>query len=254
MLIDTHAHLYLEEFNNDLEQVIDRARDAGLEHILLPNISEAYIPAMNRLRDEYPGFFHSMIGLHPGSVKEDFEAELETVRQELQKGGYVAVGEIGTDLYWDVTFKEQQVIAFEKQISWALEFDLPIVIHARNSMELTIDIVEKMHNGVLKGVFHCFTGTMKEAERITGMGFYLGIGGVSTYKNSGLNEILEKVSLDHILLETDAPYLPPVPFRGKRNESSYIVKVAENIASLRGNSLEEVAEKTTENARILFRI
>lgn len=252
MFIDTHAHLYLEEFREDIDQVVKNAKNAGISRILLPNISAAYIEPMNRLRHDYPKMFSSMMGLHPGSVGANFEEELQVVYAELQTGSYIAVGEIGTDLYWDITFKEQQIIAFERQISWAKELDLPIVIHARNSMELTIDTVAKMHNGKLCGVFHCFTGTVNEAEKIIEMGFYLGIGGVATYKNSGLNDVIRQIPLDHLVLETDAPYLPPVPFRGKRNESSYLVKVAEHIAGVKNCRLDEVAEITTKNAGLIF--
>lgn len=254
MYIDTHAHLYLEEFNEDIDTVVENAKHAGIQQILLPNISASYIEPMNRLKSAYPELFKTMIGLHPGSVGEDFETELDVVYKELQSGSYIAVGEIGTDLYWDVTYKDQQLIAFERQLVWAKEFSLPVVIHARNSMELTIDSVSRQQNGLLSGVFHCFTGTVEEAEKIIEMGFYLGIGGVSTYKNSGLNEVLKQIGLEHLVLETDSPYLPPVPYRGKRNESSYMVMVAEHLAGVKGVSLEEVAARTTENARKLFKV
>ncbi|HAQ37358.1 MAG TPA: hydrolase TatD, partial [Saprospirales bacterium] len=220
MYIDTHAHLYLEDFNEDIETVVENAKHAGIQQILLPNISASYIEPMNRLQKAYPELFRTMIGLHPGSVREDFETELDVVYKELQSGSYIAVGEIGTDLYWDVTYKDQQMIAFERQLNWAREFNLPVVIHARNSMGLTIETVFKQQNGFMSGVFHCFSGTLEEAEQIIGMGFYLGIGGVCTYKNSGLNEVLLQIGLEHLVLETDSPYLPPVPYRGKRNESS----------------------------------
>lgn len=254
MFIDTHAHLYLEEFKDDIDQVVENAENAGIGRILMPNISSEYIGPMNRLKDQYPRLLSSMMGLHPGSVGPDFENELKTVYHELQTGSYIAVGEIGTDLYWDTTYREEQIIAFERQIKWAMEMELPIVIHARNSMELTIDTVEKMHNGHLSGVFHCFTGTIQEAERIIGMGFYLGIGGVATYKNSGLNDVLRAISLDHLVLETDAPYLPPVPHRGKRNESSYLVKIAGHISEVKQCSLYEVETRTTANATRLFKL
>lgn len=254
MYIDTHAHLYLEEFKDDIDQVVENAEIAGIGRILMPNISSEYTRPMNRLKDQYPRLLCSMMGLHPGSVGPDFENELKIVYNELQTGSYIAVGEIGTDLYWDTTYREEQIIAFERQIRWAMEMELPIVIHARNSMELTIDIVEKMQNGHLSGVFHCFTGTSEEAERIIGMGFYLGIGGVATYKNSGLNDVLRAISLDHLVLETDAPYLPPVPHRGKRNESSYLVKIAGHIAGVKQCSMHEVENRTTANATRLFKL
>jgi TatD DNase family protein len=252
MYIDTHAHLYLKHFSEDIDRVVYNARKKGIQQIYLPNIDSGSTSYMNDLTARFPEMFASMMGVHPGSVKADFEKELEHVHEELSKGGYVAVGEIGTDLYWDKSFKDQQIVAFEQQIKWALKFDLPIVIHARDSMDLTIDIVEKMQNGSLRGVFHCFTGSLGQAERIMDLGFYMGIGGVLTYKKSGLKQVISEVPLESLVLETDAPFLPPVPHRGKRNESAYIPIIAQHLADTLRVPVQEVAEVTTATALNLF--
>jgi TatD DNase family protein len=254
MYIDTHSHLYLKQFKEDIEAVVDRAKKKGVEHVCLPNIDQGTTKYMLDLESRFPGFFSSMMGVHPGSVKEDFELELEHVYKELSTGKYVAVGEIGTDLYWDKSFKEQQVVAFEQQIQWALQFNLPIVIHARESMDLTIDIVERNQNGSLAGVFHCFTGTPGQAERIMDLGFFMGIGGVLTYPKAGLKEVVSAIPIEHLVLETDAPFLPPVPHRGKRNESAYVPIIAQHLADTLRMSVQEVAEITTENAKNLFKL
>jgi TatD DNase family protein len=254
MYIDTHSHLYLKQFKDDIEKVVHKAQNKGVKKVFLPNIDRSTTSYMLALEKRFPTFFSSMMGVHPGSIKEDFEGELEHVHEELAKGTYAAVGEIGTDLYWDKRFKEQQVIAFEQQIKWALEFDLPIVIHARDSMDLTIDIVEKYQNGRLRGVFHCFTGDLEQAERIMDLDFFMGIGGVLTYKKSGLKEVVRDIPLDHLVLETDSPFLPPVPHRGKRNESAYIPIIAQHLADTLRLTVQEVAQGTTENAERLFSI
>lgn len=252
MYIDTHAHLYLSHFKDDIVKVMDDALAKGVEHIYLPNIDRHSTPFMKALRAKFPDMCSCMMGVHPGSVREDFEEELKHVEHELRTGDYVAVGEIGTDLYWDQSYRDQQEIAFEQQIQWALQYDLPIVIHARESLDWTIELVEKNQNGKLKGIFHCFTGHAGQAERIMELGFLMGIGGVLTYKNSVLAKILGEIPLDYLVLETDAPFLPPVPHRGRRNESAFIPIIAQHLALAKRCGIQEVAEVTTENAKRLF--
>ena len=251
-LIDTHCHLYVKTFRSDIAQVIERAEDEGIFRFYLPAIDSEEIPAMLELESKYPGKCKAMMGLHPCSVKDNYREELAIVADWLGKRAFAAVGEIGLDYYWDKTHVDQQKQAFHEQIGWALQYKLPIVIHSRESMDDCISIVQEHQRGDLGGIFHCFTGDLASARKIIDTGFYLGIGGVLTYKNSGLAEVLNDISLEHIILETDAPYLTPVPFRGKRNESSYIKYVAEKLAEVKGVSKEEVAEITTANALKIF--
>lgn len=253
-LIDTHSHLFVEEFNADIQAVLERCKLQQIKAVVLPNINEESVRAMNLLaqKSEDDLQLFSAIGLHPCEVKEDVQAQLQFFKGELSKGDYVAIGETGLDYYWDVSLKPQQIISFQTQIEWSVEKELPIIIHSRNSTDDCIELV-KNSNGKAKGVFHCFSGSLEQAEAIISMGFYLGIGGVITYKNSkALNEVVKYLNLDHMVLETDSPYLPPVPHRGKRNESSYVSLVAQHIALLKGVSIEEVAEITTKNAEKLF--
>jgi TatD DNase family protein len=250
--VDSHAHLYMEEFTEDRTAVMQRAMDAGVDQVFLPNIDSSTVDAMLGLEKEFPEMAHPMMGLHPCSVKETAEAELQMVKGWLAKRTFAAVGEIGLDFYWDVTFKEQQMAAFSTQIDWALRYGLPIVIHSRASTRECIDIVRSKQNGELKGVFHCFSGTMEEAREIMDLGFYLGIGGVVTFKKSTLPELLKDIAVEHLLLETDAPYLAPTPHRGGRNESAYIPLVAGRVAAAKGLTVEEVGDVTTANARKLF--
>lgn len=251
-MIDTHTHLYSDTFEQDIDQVIQRAVSHGVAKFYLPAIDSETHEAMVALEEKYPGRCVSMMGLHPCSVKENFREELEICRQWLKKRKFVAIGEIGLDYYWDTSFKNQQQEAFEIQIGWALEFRIPIVIHSRNSMEETISTIEKYKGRGLRGIFHCFTGDSSQAERIVENGFYLGIGGVVTYKNGGLDKSLENIGLEHLVLETDSPYLSPVPYRGKRNESSYLVHVAEKLAILKRTTVQEVDRITTANAQNIF--
>ena len=253
-LIDTHVHLYEKRFESDLESVLENARQNGLCKLLMPNVDAASIEPMNRIARENPGFCYPMIGLHPCYVAQDFETQLEVVEKELSKNQYVAVGEIGLDLYWDNTFFEQQKIAFATQTKWAMQHQLPIAIHSREATDEAIALLTPLVSPQLRGVFHCFTGTVAQAQEIVAMGFYLGIGGVVTYKNGGLDQVLPHIPLEKIVLETDAPYLAPVPHRGKRNESSYLPYIAHKVAEIYGTSTEQVAEMTTYNAEKLFKL
>lgn len=251
-LIDTHCHLYGQEFAQDIQAVIERAENEGVQQFYLPAVDSEVLAAMLQLEQDFPGKCFAMMGLHPCSVKEDYKQELALVGEWLGKRPFKAVGEIGLDYYWDKTFVEAQHLAFHQQIEWALQYQLPIVIHSRESMADCIRIVQEHQKGNLRGIFHCFTGTLEEAQQIIDLGFYLGIGGVITYKNTHLREVLKGVSMDHIVLETDAPYLTPVPFRGKRNESSYLKYIVEKVAEVKEIPIEEAAAITSANAKKIF--
>lgn len=253
VLIDTHTHLYLPEFEQDRDAMLQRAFDAGVEACYLPGIDSRVIGDMLALEASYPGQLHAMMGLHPCSVKEDFEKELDIARNWLDKRHFCAIGEIGIDLYWDKTTLAIQVEAFRRQIAWAKELELPIVIHSRESTELILEILQEEKDEKLKGIMHCFTGTMEQADLAHSLGFFLGIGGVATYKNAGLDKILEAMPLEWIVLETDSPYLTPVPFRGKRNESAFVRLVAEKVAAIKSIDLQTVASVTTSNAKNIFK-
>lgn len=252
-LIDTHCHLYLSDFEPDRPAIMNRAREAGVSKMYLPAIDSTELERLLALEKAFPAECIAMMGLHPCSVKENYEEELRLVETQLKQRQFAAVGEIGLDFYWDVSFTVQQYNAFRRQIAWAKELDLPIVIHSRNSIDDCIRVVSENQDGRLKGIFHCFSGSQNQAMQIIDIGFYLGIGGVITYKNAGLAEVLKDISLENMVLETDAPYLTPVPFRGKRNESSYIKYVAQKLADVKGVSIEEVAAITTANAQNIFR-
>lgn len=232
--------------------MLEKAEKEGVSKILMPAIDSSTHTVMLELEEERPLTCISMIGLHPCSVKENYLFELKIVRDYLEKRSFKAVGEIGLDFYWDKTFTEQQYAAFNQQIEWALHFDLPIVIHSRNSTDECIEVVSKHQKGKLRGVFHCFSGDIVQAKRVIDLGFYLGIGGVVTFKNSGLDKVMEEIPLEHVVLETDAPYLAPVPFRGKRNEPAYLKYVAEKLAGIKNVEIDEVAKITTDNAEKLF--
>jgi TatD DNase family protein len=254
ILIDTHTHLYLEEFDSDLSEVIKRAQEVDVNYFVVPNIDSTSVDAMMNLCKDYPNICFPAIGLHPGSVKENYLDELQIVESWLEKEKFVAIGEMGIDLYWDKTFLNQQVEAFKFQLLIANKYDLPVIIHSRNALNEIIQILnDKIFKGI-KVLFHCFPGSLEQAVYLTKKGYKLGIGGVVTYKNSGLARIVKELPLEHIVLETDAPYLPPVPFRGQRNESAYIRTIAEFIADLRSCPLDEVAQITTANAQELFKI
>lgn len=249
ILIDTHAHIYLPEFDEDREKIIAAAEEAGVGAIYLPAIDSATHERMLDAEKRFP-VCRSMMGLHPCSVKEDFSAEIKIVESYLRQRKFIAVGEIGLDFYWDKTFVQQQYDAFRQQIVLALKYNLPIVIHSRNAIDECIDVVAQYPG--LRGVFHCFSGDAAQAKKIIELNFTLGIGGVVTFKNGGLDKVLPQIGLSHLILETDSPYLAPVPYRGKRNEPAYSKIVAEKIASLLNLSLEEVALTTTQNAEKLF--
>ena len=254
--IDTHSHLYSSKFDQDREKVIKDAINLGVEKFLLPNISSKYTKRMNDLCAEFPDNCFPMMGLHPCDVNSaSYERELQHVKEELEKEKYIAVGEIGLDLYWDKSTLGLQKKAFIFQIELAKKLQLPIAIHVRNSFSEAIEIIESLNDENLRGVFHCFTGDIKDAKRVVNLGdFYLGIGGVLTFKNSGLETTVKKIDIKHLILETDSPYLAPTPYRGKRNESKYIITIAERLAEIHSLELSEVAEITTKNAKILFRI
>ncbi len=252
MLIDTHAHLYLKQFSEDRNEMMQRAFDQGVERVYLPNIDSRTTESMLSLEAAYPDHCFAMMGLHPCSVKENYKEELGHVREWLWKRDFCAVGEIGIDLYWDKQFYKQQVEAFQQQMEWAKTLDKPIVIHCRESMDITIDLVRQAKTKHLRGIFHCFGGSIEQAKAIIDLGFFLGIGGVLTYKKAGLDQVLPHLPLDSIVLETDSPYLSPVPFRGKRNESAYIHQIATKLASLYSVSFEEISQKTSANALAVF--
>jgi TatD DNase family protein len=252
MFVDTHSHIYSEEFSTDRNDVIDRAMKAGINKIILPNIDSSTIKPMLDLADSNPLLFIPLIGLHPTSVKEDFRKELQIIEYWFEKRKFSGIGEIGIDLYWDKTFINEQIETFRIQIGWAKKWRIPIVIHVRDSFEEVFVVLEKEKDDSLKGVFHSFTGSADQASMVIDLGFKIGIGGIVTFKNSGLDQIVKQIGLQHILLETDSPFLAPVPHRGRRNESAYITDVASKIALLHRTTVEEVARITTQNAQQLF--
>ena len=250
--IDSHTHLYLSEFAQDIDTAMLRAENEGVKKIFLPAIDSLHHKEMFLLEEKYSKICFAMMGLHPCSVKENYLDELKLVETQLKKRKFAAIGEIGLDFYWDKTFATQQYNAFEQQMQWALDYNHTINIHTRNATQETIDRVKPFANKGLRGTFHCFGGTIETAKQIMNMNFLMGIGGVVTYKRSGLEETLKEVPLEYLVLETDAPYLTPVPYRGKRNESSYIKIIAQKIAEIKNVSIEEVAKITTENAEKIY--
>jgi len=253
-LIDSHCHLYVPDFAADINEVIKRAKNAGIKRFYLPAIDRESESLLFDLESRFPGECFAMQGLHPCSVKGDFSEELKRVETSLSLRKFAAVGETGLDFYWDRSFESRQYQAFHQQIEWALHYALPIVIHSRQSIEQTIAVVREHQKGSLNGIFHCFNEDEQSAREIIALGFYLGIGGTVTYKNSKLPEVLKNIPLENIVLETDAPYLPPVPFRGKRNESSYIRYVAQKLAEIKEVDVETVATITTANALKIFAV
>ncbi len=252
-IIDTHSHLFAEEFDEDRDDVIQRAKDAGVEKIILPNIDKNTLGRMLDMEEKYPNYCYSAVGLHPEGVNENYEQDLLFVKEELKRRKYIAVGEIGIDLYWDKTYREEQIKAFQTQIEWALEYDLPIIVHLRDSFDEIYSVLKLFKGKGLRGVVHSFTGTVEEARKIIGLGgFKLGINGIVTFKNSGLDKVVKEIPIENILIETDSPYLTPTPFRGKRNESAYVALVRDKLAEIYSISIENVNEITTKSAEELF--
>lgn len=253
-MIDTHSHLYLPEFEEDIQAVIDRCKTVGIGKVYLPAIDSSTHEAMMYLAESQPGYCIPMMGLHPCYVTADYQQEIRLVESWLEKQPFAAIGEIGLDFYHSTEFKQEQIDVFVHQMNLAMHHDLPIVIHSRSSMDECIKLIIEHGKGRIKGIFHCFGGDERQARKIIDLGFMLGIGGVLTYKNAGLAKVLESLPLDALVLETDSPYLTPVPFRGKRNESSYLTYVAAKIAEIKGVTIEEVADATTNNSKKIFRL
>mgnify|MGYP001080074405 CR=1 FL=1 len=251
-LVDSHAHIYDQKFNNDLDEIIQKCKKEGVERIFMPNIDPDSIDAMLEVESNHPDFCIPMMGLHPGSVNEDFREKLQVTEEWLHKRKFAAIGEAGLDLYWDDSYIEQQKQTLEIQIQWAKSFRLPIVLHFREAFDETFKLIEKHQDGNLNGVFHCFTGTVEEAKKITGLNFKLGIGGVLTFKKSDLGEVLKEISLQHLLLETDSPYLAPAPFRGKRNDPSKLRIIAEKLGETYQEDVATIGKITSENSYALF--
>ncbi|MBD1574527.1 TatD family hydrolase [Vibrio sp. S17_S38] len=253
-MIDSHAHIYATEFDEDRDQVVERALSIGIEKILLPNIDLESIAPMLATEARYPDVCHSMMGLHPCYVNDNIEHDLAIIRQWFNQHKFIAVGEIGIDLYWDKTYQQQQEFAFRTQLQWAKELNLPVVIHTRDSIDQTLEILKQEQDGSLRGVFHCFGGSLAQAEAINQLGFHLGLGGVSTFKNGGMDNVIPHLDLDFVILETDCPYLAPTPHRGKRNEPFFMELVAQRVADLREMSLSEVSQITSKNTKLLFNL
>lgn len=254
ILVDTHTHLYSSQFDDDLEAVIGRAIENGVERMLLPNIDRSSTDALWNVVNTFPERCFPMMGLHPCSVNETYKDELDHVEKELATGRYIAVGEIGIDLYWDKTYVNEQVTAFGQQMNWAKELNLPVAIHCRESFDEIFASVEKVQDGRLRGVLHCFTGTEEQARKCIDLGLHLGLGGVLTFKKSGIDAAIKDIPMEWLVLETDSPYLAPTPYRGKRNESAYTKLVAEKLAEVKEMTLDEVAAITTKNAEQLFNL
>ncbi|MBE0424090.1 MAG: TatD family hydrolase [Lutibacter sp.] len=253
-ITDTHTHLYSEQFDADRNETVQRAIDAGVSRLFVPAIDSTYLNAMLDLEKSFPENIFLMMGLHPTHVKENFEEELAFVKHWLNKRNFYAVGEIGIDLFWDKTLLKQQQIAFKTQIAWAKEKKLPIVIHCRDAFDEIFEVLEEVKDDRLFGIFHCFSGNLEQAKKAISYNMKLGIGGVVTFKNGKIDQFLHEIPLEHIVLETDAPYLAPAPFRGKRNESSYITKVLDKLAEIYNLTSEEIAEITTQNSKNVFGI
>ena len=254
MITDTHTHLYSSEFNEDQAAMIQRAKNAGVSRFFIPAIDSSYTESMLKLEKDFPADVFLMMGLHPTSVKENYLEELAHVKEWIDQKKFFAIGEIGIDLYWDRNFLSQQQEAFKTQIKWAKEKNLPIVIHCRDAFDKIFEILEHEKGDSLRGIFHCFTGTKEQALQAISYNMKLGIGGVATFKNGMINKFLNEIDLQHIVLETDAPYLAPTPYRGKRNESAYITNVVDKLVDIYGLSFKEVAEITTQNSKDIFGI
>lgn len=253
-LIDTHCHIDSEQFEGDLEDVLRRSKEAGVQRVYLPAVDVANLSKVVELSDRYPDFVFPMMGIHPTEIDDHYEKDLLLVREWLEKRDFAAVGEIGVDLYWDKTYKKQQMLAFEEQIRMAQEFDLPINVHIRNAFNEAFEVLEGFKQNTVRGVFHCFSGSQEIAERVFRLGdFFLGIGGVVTFKNSKLGEVIQSIGVERVVLETDAPYLAPVPYRGKRNESAYLVNVVKHLSGILNIDEDDIAEITCQNALKLYK-
>jgi len=252
ILTDTHTHQYYETEPEKRQELMQRCLDNGISRLFLPNVDSASMELVFSQVEAFPRYCFPMLGLHPCDVKENWQQELGLIEAAIPKHKIYAIGEIGIDLYWDKTTLPRQVEAFKIQIGWAKKLGLPIVIHCRDSFNEVYEVLLEEQGERLRGIFHCFTGTVEQAQKIIALGFYLGIGGVVTYKNSGLDKVVQEIDLKHIVLETDSPYLTPVPYRGKKNESSYLVYVAQKVADLHQISLEKLAEITTQNSKLVF--
>lgn len=254
-MIDTHTHLYSKDFDEDRAEMIKNALKAGVSKFLLPNIDLESIEGMNQLVNDYPGQCYPMMGLHPCSVGENFTEVLDKMKIELDNGDYIAVGEIGVDLFWDKKFKTQQIEAFRVQIEWAKARQIPIVIHVRDAFDEVFEVIDELNDETLTGVFHCFTGNLEQANKVINYGgFKIGLGGVLTFKNSGLDKVVADIDMSHLVLETDSPYLAPTPYRGKRNESAYVALVAQKLAEIKSLDLKSVVNMTTANANEVFNL
>lgn len=254
-IIDTHSHTYDKSFENDIEDIITRAKQAGISNILLPNVDVETIEEVNKLAEKYPQYCLPMMGLHPTSVTANWESDLDKIKEQFANHQYIAVGEIGIDLYWDKSLEKEQKAAFEEQLRWSIEFDLPVSIHCRNAISESIECIKNVGASKLRGAFHSFSGSNDELKAVLALeNFYLGINGTVTYKNSTLPQVLTETDLSHLIIETDAPYLPPVPYRGKRNEPSYTIHIASKLSDIYGVTPEKVGEITTSNAKQLFSI
>lgn len=251
-IIETHAHIYSDKFEEDINETIDRAKEIGVEKILMPNIDIESIDAMLEMTQKFPDYCIPMMGIHPCSVKQDFEKVLYQVENWLNQEKFIAVGEMGIDLYWDKAFEEQQKEAFRIQVGFAKEKNLPIVIHSREANHVVIDLLEELQDGELNGVLHCFSGTLEEANKIVELGMHLGVGGVATFKNGGLDKVLPHIDLSKLVLETDCPYLAPMPFRGKRNEPAFLNYIAAKLSDLQEKTEDEIRLQTSINAKRLF--
>lgn len=254
MITDTHTHLYVEQFDDDRREIIEKAMSLGIKRFFIPAIDASYYARMYELEKSFPENIFLMAGLHPTHVKEDFLKELSVVEKQLDNHKFYAIGEIGMDLYWDKNYLEEQIEAFKIQISWAKERKLPIVIHCREAFDEIFKVLDQLNDHHLNGIFHCFTGNRDQAEKVLSYGFKMGIGGVVTFKNGGLDKFIGEIPLEHIVLETDSPYLAPTPFRGKRNESSYLINILEKLADIYDCSPQKIAEITTKNSQEIFGI
>lgn len=252
--IDTHAHLYLNQFELDIEAVIQEARNNHVSKVLLPNIDSGSIDGLLRLKTKFPDYFEVMMGVHPCSIDNNYLKELKITEAQFLGQGFVSVGEIGLDYYWDTKYKAEQIKAFRTQINWAKDLKLPIAVHCREAFDDILNIIDEEQDGRLRGVLHCFTGNVDQAKQLIDNGFLLGVGGVITYKNSGLDKTITEIDLHHLILETDAPYLSPVPYRGKRNQSAYLMHIAEKLAEVKDCALTDLAMVTTANAKALFNL